>query len=592
MLTNLLTTPIWSFVIAAALIAGFGAVTTLLLQLAWNRTETAQARDAHSRRLLGALDDGPPWLLFLDYEGRLLQANRAFADAFPTIKTAPGTSANTVLTNCGADPSLLVRLDAARHAGQGFRLPLLAAQYSQNWLLIGQPWKALDSTSGYWLLGVEMTSELTESARLERLAYRDLATGLPNRQWLYDQVEQHLAEKPKTVLQITFPRFANLVTTLGREQAELTLAGLAARLTGSLTRTQAIARVDGASFALIDTKWLNEYAVQTIADLLAEPYVMGGHEIRLLPAIGIEYPIDGTLDSWLADAALAATSLHLRHRGAVVIYNAALRDHQQRAQTLIADLRRAIYFAPEQITAAYQPICRLADGKLVGAELLARWEHPLYGTIKPRDFIPLAESTGLIGALWVQLFAAGCRQLAHWQQANPDFFLSVNLSGRQLENGSLLKTTDIITELTGIAPAAIKLELTETGLMDDVESAIGQLQALKARGYRLSVDDFGTSFTNLAELHRLPLTDVKIDRAFVNGMHAGAAGRELVAMMARLGNALGHTVTAEGIETTADLQLLCQDGCSLGQGHHFGRAINAQAFTLLLGQSIAALETV
>ena len=575
-MTGLLSNPAIAFTVAALLMVGFGAVTVLLIQRYAARTERAQARAALAQHLLGALDDGPPWLLFLDGNGIVIQASHAFATAFGFTPAAlTGQNAVALLEQCGADHAQALRLEAARRAGQGFRLTLNTPDGNRRFLLIGQPWRQ-HGQSAYWLLGVEVTVELEEQDDLARLAYRDDVTGLPNLAWLRRTATATNGEQ--TMLHISFPGF----TALDPVQANFFMAAAADRLTKTIDQGTLAIRAASDALALVVSG--DGIAVaETLAEKLGAACSSPQTTLQLCCAIGLA-PFTGsiTIDTALADAERAGRRLRLRGRSAIARFDAAEQDDLRQRHALEEDLRRAIHLAPDELAPAYQPIHRLDGGALAGAELLARWHHPRLGDIAPADFIPMAEDSGLIGALWAQLFTTGCRTLKTWQRTAPGFFLSVNLSARQLSWPGLAAMASLITDLTGVSPGTIKLELTDTSFPDDAAAARAQLLLLKGRGFAISADGFATSVAPVFELQHLPLTDAKIDRAFVRDLHSGPAGLERVSAIARFASALGCTLTAEGIESAADVELLRSYGCAFGQGFLFGKPVNAAAFTNLL----------
>lgn len=581
---DLFSNPSVLFGLSSGLMLGFGAAAALLINKANSRTTRAEDKFHDIANVLSALDEGQQWLLFINNDGTVKSANLAFHAAI-------GTNADhlhdkkliQLLEPLSRDNGTLVRLDAAVRARQPLRLqlnlqnPLTGDMHA--WLLSGRTYDDA-SNDGYWILGVDITPEKAHENELRTLAYTDTLTNMPNRAALMQQLSDPNARANiRSIFHITFPRLSFLVNSLGREQAELFMINVAGRLRESLTPYQSAARIGQASFAIVEKRGAGGTAEESANELgrsLAKPFELIEHEVQLIPAIGVALADNNiSAEEWLNNADLAARALHVRNKPEIGLYNADVRAKLARLRGLESDLRRAIYFAPEQLYPVYQPIYRLSDNKLIGFEMLARWQHPLHGNVPPLEFIPVAEESGLIAALWVQLFAQSCRQLRDWHNIDTDLFMSVNLSSRQFSLPGLIKTVDTLVEVTGVSPAAIKLEITETEMMDNPEAAMEQMLALKARGFRLSIDDFGTGFSSLSYLHKLPISDVKIDRSFVKSMHDNAANLEIVSMIARLGEKLGHTTTAEGIETASDLSVLRDLGCTLGQGYFFAKPLPA-----------------
>lgn len=580
---------------AVLLMLGFGAIAAILITKASVRAESADKDRHETRGMLSALDDGNQWVVFIGKNGRIKVANQAFCAATGCSEASIAKADLVkILDTTSVDTSPLNRLKAAITATQPVRQQLRLRNPVTGdvhwWLVTGRPWLDHDRhTKGYWLLGVDISVEKNREDELSSLAYNDPITGLANRLWMIDQLGKALARNDSRALYyITFPRLNQLVSSMGLEQAELVMVNIASRLKHSLTPYQCAARIDATSFAVLERNaplTNHEENGMLLGRLLAKPFDIIDHEIQLIPAIGIGYAEhQREAQEWLNNAELAARALRVRSKPEVSIYQPELRAKLAHTRGLEFDLRRAIYFTPEQLYPAYQPIYRMADQKLMGFEMLARWQHPVHGNVPPLHFIPVAEESGLITALWVHLFAQGLRQLKKWQRNNPGLFMSVNLSSTQFALPGLLKTIDTLTEITQVSPQSIKLEITETDMMEDPETALSQMLALKGRGYRLSIDDFGTGFSSLSYLHRLPISDVKIDRSFIKSMHDSTANIEIINMIARLGDRLGHTTTAEGIETAADYEVLKRLGCTLGQGYFFAKPMAAQDITAVIAK--------
>ena len=247
------------------------------------------------------------------------------------------------------------------------------------------------------------------------------------------------------------------------------------------------------------------------------------------------------------------------------------------------DLRRAI--ERRELTVHYQPIVDLATGELHEVEALVRWQHPERGLVSPAEFIPLAEETGLILPLSEQVMEAACRQMVAWQRnvrPNAPLLLCVNLSARQFRQPRLVESITRLLGRHGLAPTSLKLEITESLLMEDVTTTIETLQELRRRGVQIAIDDFGTGYSSLAYLRRFPVDVLKIDRAFVHGLGENEADRELVRAIVAAAKALRLRIIAEGIETVEQLRELQSIGCDLGQGYLFAKPSPPETITRLL----------
>jgi EAL domain-containing protein (putative c-di-GMP-specific phosphodiesterase class I) len=262
-----------------------------------------------------------------------------------------------------------------------------------------------------------------------------------------------------------------------------------------------------------------------------------------------------------------------------------MRTRAARRSALIAEFPRAL--ADQEFQVHYQPIFGLVDGRTVGMEALVRWQHPIAGSIAPADFIEAAEQSGYIVALGEQVLRTACAQAAAWRQAFPDdpeLVMSVNLSPRQLSEPDLLPVVAQVLAQTGLSPASLCLEITEGALIDDLEQALRALESLAAMGVRLALDDFGTGYSSLAYLQRMPVHVLKIDRSFVAALSSPGDDTAIVGAVVTLAHQLGLSVTAEGIETPEQLDMLRKTGCDLGQGFLKARPVPAAAATAALAR--------
>jgi EAL domain-containing protein (putative c-di-GMP-specific phosphodiesterase class I) len=255
---------------------------------------------------------------------------------------------------------------------------------------------------------------------------------------------------------------------------------------------------------------------------------------------------------------------------------------------LEADLRRAL--DDGELFLHYQPTFDLASGQIVGAEALARWHHPTRGLVPPSEFIPLAESSGLIQRLGAWVLREACRQAAVWRQANPhrdnSVTLSINLSGKQLQHEQVVEDVANALRDSGLPPESLVLEMTESVLMDDSETVLDILRRLKQLGARLAIDDFGTGYSSLSYLHRFPVDILKIDRSFVERLSHASDNAELARTVVRLGQSLQLQTIAEGVEDSTQFLTLRRMGCDIGQGYYFGRPMGSDEIGRLVGDDI------
>ena len=313
-----------------------------------------------------------------------------------------------------------------------------------------------------------------------------------------------------------------------------------------------------------------------MGQVLAAPIQVRGHQVNISASIGITFSGFGyrTPDDVLRDADIAMYKAKSQGKARHAVFDASLHAQVTEQLHLENELRRAI--ENEQLALVYQPIFRLADGKLTGCEALVRWNHPLRGAIAPQTFIPIAEESGLISRISHWALEQSCNQLRAWRQhsaALADLALHVNISGNDLCQKAFAEKVTATLLSAGISPQQLTLEITESVLMDRLDSARETMAALRHLGVALSVDDFGTGYSSLSYLSSLPINSLKIDASFVQKMQANASDTEVVRAIVTLGRSLKKSVIAEGIETAEQMQRLRELGCEFGQGFHLSRPL-------------------
>jgi EAL domain-containing protein (putative c-di-GMP-specific phosphodiesterase class I) len=302
--------------------------------------------------------------------------------------------------------------------------------------------------------------------------------------------------------------------------------------------------------------------------------------------------VDG-VDQLLRNADLAMYRAKAAGQGGYERYDPGMHTQLVERMQLETDLRRALDAG--ELFLHYQPTIDLASGQIVGAEALARWNHPTRGLVPPSEFIPLAEASGLIQRLGAWVLREACRQAAEWQQANPrrdrPLTLSVNLSGKQLQHAQVIDDVAVALRDSGLPPASLVLEMTESILLDDSETVLDILRQLKELGARLAIDDFGTGYSSLSYLHRFPVDILKIDRSFVERLSHSSDNAELARTVVRLGQSLQLQTVAEGVEDSTQFLTLRRMGCDIGQGYYFGRPMEAADMERLLSDELAVTKT-
>ena len=432
----------------------------------------------------------------------------------------------------------------------------------------------------------------------------DGLTGLPNRLLFMDRLGQVLAHAQRqqdvlfAVLFLDISRFQLINSSLGSAVGDQLLIAIAQRLESSLRRTDTmvqlgtshtVARAASDKFVILLDRLRHISDATRVAERLqqelAAPFVIDRHEIYVSSRLGIALSTTGyeQPEEVLQDA---ETALYRAKADETVGY--AVYDRQMHVRAVArlqteAALRRAI--EREQFCVHYQPIVMLSTGQIGGFEALVRWQHPEHGLVPPGEFIPVAEETGLIVPLGVWVLHEACRQLRVWQaqcSTTPALFVSVNLSVKQFQQPDLVDQIAHVVRETGIEVERLKLEITESALMDKPAANAATLQALRAMGIALSLDDFGTGYSSLSYLHRFPLDTLKIDRSFVSRMDTEEESRNIIQTIITLAHQLHLDVVAEGVESAQQLQQLRALGCEYGQGYFFSQPFDAAAAHALI----------
>ena len=432
----------------------------------------------------------------------------------------------------------------------------------------------------------DVTYRVNAEARLNHLANHDALTGLPNRNLLNDRLAHAIARRREglaAVLFLDLDRFKLINDSYGHDVGDELLKAVAARLTACLRDEDTVARLGGDEFVVLleDLSGADTAAIIAgkLASRLSEPLVIGGHELPVSASIGIAlYPRDGGYaQDLLKNADTAMYRAKESGRGGFCFFAGEMNAHALRRLTLENELRRALDHG--ELEVFYQPQVMMSDARLIGAEALVRWRHPIKGLVSPLDFIAVAEETGLIVALGEQVLRMACRQIADWQRRGlPPLTVAVNLSPRQFRQVDLVETIAAVIAETGIDPVFLELEITESAAMQDADSTIDALQKLHAMGVALAIDDFGTGYSSLAYLKRFPIDKLKIDRSFILGVPEDSDDTAIVQAIAAMASSLGLKLLAEGVENETQRAFLAAHGCSAAQGYLFGRPQPASDF--------------
>jgi len=503
-----------------------------------------------------------------------------------------------------------------------------------DWVYLVQVLPVINS-SGEIYAGMVVLQDITERKQTEeqlwRYAFYDRLTDLPNRRLFLERLGQHIQKAKQgytgffAVLLLKLEHFEMVKYSLGHQVADQLIVATARRLEAYLEPLDTLARVGSDEFAILQTELQDSHEAIERADriyqLLMLPFDLQGREVFSTTTIGIVLGKCGELKPKGSSPESQASSSQdflnslscpqeltyfdrpeeflraadtARHHAKVqahvthAVFNPAMHEQAVARFQLETDLRRAIERPPFQVY--YQPIVSLETGKITGFEALVRWFHPTRGMVSPNEFIPIAEETGLISFIDWWVLREACAQLKIWQQVfakdTAPLTMSVNLSGMQLSQLGLLERLDQVLRETGVEGQNLKLEITESGLLQNASSGTVILQQLKLLGVQLSIDDFGTGYSSLARLHQLPIDTLKIDRSFVNEIGNDGESLAIIRAIMTLAHSLDMDVIAEGIETQEQLSRLRSLNCEYGQGYFFSRPVDNKAAEELLAAQL------
>jgi diguanylate cyclase (GGDEF)-like protein len=424
-------------------------------------------------------------------------------------------------------------------------------------------------------------------ADLRHRATHDVLTGMPNRAALADALSHTLTDGGKAaVLFLDLDRFKLVNDTHGHAVGDALLVALGRRLMTVIRPGDTVARFGGDEFVVlcpgVEEADLALEIAQRLTRALEEPFLVDGNELFLTGSVGVAIgsPDDGPEDI-LRDADNAMYRAKEQGRPGYAFFDQGMRERSQRRLALEQELHVAL--ERNELRLEYQPVFALATGRIIGAEALIRWDNPLRGPVSPAEFIPIAEETGLVLPIGEWVLRTACRQAAAWRrELGFGVRVSVNIAARQLTRPGLANQVLVALGETGAEPENLMLEITEHGVLEDFAAAFRHLQEVRALGVRVSVDDFGTGWSSLSYLQRLPVDELKIDRSFVATLGVDGQSMAIVGSLVDMAQALGLEVVAEGVETADQLAELHRLGCDAVQGYLLARPGPPEALPRLM----------
>jgi len=553
--------------------------------------------------LADLLESLPSHAAILDAAGSVVAANASCLDLLREFD--PGIGLGSLFADACAK---FLATPAVAAVSQGFAAVLSGAlpRYEMD-LPCGEPpvqiWRALCVTR---LVGpipgaLVTLADISRQKQLEEHilhdAFHDTLTGLFNRALFINRLDQaikRLKRNPGSlyaVLYLDMDRFKLVNKTFGHVTGDRLLMVIANRLQKLLRDLDTLARFGGDEFAILieDIAGLEEASsmAENVLRQLAQSFRLKKQEIFVTCSIGVvlgssayEHP-----DQVLRDADNAMYSSKEHGGDHYTVFDAGMRVLTQRRMEMELALRQAMEHG--EITVHYQPIVSLTTGDVTGFEALARWQHPRQGLIAPSEFIPIAEETGIINELGALILRQSCRRLVELTRANPGaaaLTLSVNISGRQFKRPDFVDEVAAILAETGIDPVMVKLELTESVLMDDADEAVRTIKRLKVLGVKVVIDDFGTGYSSLSYIQRFPFDSLKVDRSFVGNMNEAEQNMEIVRAIIAMAHKLGLEVVAEGVELAEHRTALSELRCESAQGFYFSKPVPGEELDTLMLQ--------
>lgn len=460
-------------------------------------------------------------------------------------------------------------------------------EYFPEWLTISMVRNEQGEVENFFAIGADLTDRKEADRRMALLTNHDHLTQLPNRTLLYDRLSQailnaRIYHRMAAILLMGLDRFKHLNDSLGHGHGDEVLRQVASRLREGVPRDATAARISGDTFAIVLSFHDPGLAVRVangVLESIAQPLMVGEHEVVLTATIGISlFPTDGdSADDLLRHGEQAMFRAKEQGRNLYSFYETHMQEDARERFVLENSLRRAV--ENNELILFYQPQYDMTGQRMVGAEALIRWQHPQLGMVSPGKFIPVAEESGLVVPIGSWVLETACRQIKSWQQAGlPVVMVAVNVSALQFRKAGFVDFVATTLRESGLDPALLELEVTESLLIQDIATTVTILNQLKALGLRLAIDDFGTGYSSLHYLNRFPLDKLKVDQSFVRGLPDYEDNAAITTAIIQLAHSLRLRVIAEGVESEQERAFLHARGCDEVQGYLFSRPLPVAAF--------------
>ena len=551
-------------------------------------------REGQLRTLLDSTLDG---IITLDEMGAIKQFNNAAEDMFGyNANEIIGTSVFTLIPCNGNDEKEQSFLEVFSDS-LGTASEVLAVRKDRSKFMLEIAINEMDLNGDRHFVGsMRDITERTQAEKMIRhMAQHDALTDLPNRILFRERLESAMAYANRNnemvaVMFLDLDRFKTINDSLGHHAGDALLCGVSDRLQSCIRSTDTVARLGGDEFAIIQTGIRKADGVKIMAnkiiESIAQPFDHEGSEINTSTSIGITvHPTDeGDSDQLIQNADMAMYRAKRLGRNNFQFYSDDMHEEIQRTVMMEHEIRRAIQ--EQEFILYFQPQIDLHDSTIVGAEALIRWQHPERGMIPPGDFIPVAEDSGLIVPLGKWVLEESCRWAKSWHDRGVEMRIAVNLSASQFNDSDIVDTVDHILETSGLGSEFLELEITESLLMNNVQSTMNTLYRFEQMGVTISIDDFGTGYSSLAYLKRFPVSKIKIDRSFVKDVGTSKDDAVICQTVIGLGHSLGMTVVAEGVEDEEQLGFLQFHGCDVVQGYLTGRPMSEEAFVEFITEPV------